>query len=164
MDPSHGLIWPQYKGQYNKSHLLQHGITWGFITLKVKRKLSKLCAARSLAANRQRKAISTDVRMRDAISSGSRNSGDKKELVPKQRHVIEAELAPKRVSWTGLTCFGPKKLFSFYGVKLLALILYNLGPRVLSYSSLRSVETGKRESWERGWLKVSYLQWKERKS
>ena len=126
MDPSHGLIWPQYKGQYNKSHLLQHGITWDFITLKVKRKLSKLCAARSLAANRQRKAISTDVRMRDAISWGSCSSSDKKELLPKQRHVIEAESAPKTVSWTGLTCFGPKKLFSFYGVKLLALILYRV--------------------------------------
>ena len=33
----------------------------------------------------------------------------------------------------------------------------NLGPRVLSYSSLRSVDTGRREPWERGWLKVSYL-------
>ena len=131
MDPSHGLIWPQSKGQYNKSHLLQHGITWDFITLKVKRKLSKLCAARSLAANQQREAISIDVRMCDAISwgscKGSCSSGDKKELVPKQRHVIEAELAPpKKVSWTGLTCFGPKKLFSFYGVKLLALILYRV--------------------------------------
>ena len=126
MDPSHGLIWPQCKGQYNKSHLLQHGITWDFITLKVKRKLSKLCAAGSLAANRQREAISTDVRMRDAISWGSCSSGDKIELVPKQLHFIEAELAPKTVSWTGLMCFDPKKLFSFYGVKLPALILYRV--------------------------------------
>ena len=114
MDPSHGLIWPQYKGQYNKCHLLQHGITWDFITLKVKRKLSKLCAARSLAANQQREAISTDVRMCDAISwgscKGSCSSGDKKELVPKQRHVIEAELAPPKKSimdWTHL--FRPQK-------------------------------------------------------
>ena len=108
MDPSHGLIWPQYKGQYNKSHLLQHGITWDFITLKVKRKLSKLCAARSLAANRQREAISTDVRMREALSWGSCSSADKKELVPKQRHFIEAELAPE--TWTGLV-FRPQKAF-----------------------------------------------------
>ena len=63
--------------------------------------------------------------MRDAISWGSCSSGDTA-LVPKQRHVIEAELAAKRVSWTALTCFGPKKLFSFYGVKLLALILYRV--------------------------------------
>ena len=126
MDPSHGLIWPQYKGQYNKSHLLQHGISWDFITLTVKRKLSQLCAARSLAANRQREAISTDVRMREALSWGSSSSADKKELVPKQRHDIEAELAPKTVSWTGLMCFGPKKLFSFYDVKPLALILYRV--------------------------------------
>ena len=97
--------------------------------------------------------------MRDAISWGSRSSGDKIELVPKQLHFIEAELAPK--TWTGLMCFGPKKLFSFYGVKLLALILYRVAygksatqgqPRSqgLSYSSLRSVETGRREPWERG--------------
>ena len=82
--------------------------------MKVKRKLSKLCAARSLAANRQRKAISTDVRMRDAISSGSRSSGDKKELVPKQRHVIEAELAPPK-KYHGLDSLvsAPKSSFHF---------------------------------------------------
>ena len=96
------------------------------MTLTVKRKLSQLCAARSLAANRQREAISTDVRMREALSWGSSSSADKKELVPEQRHDIEAELAPKTVSWTGLMCFGPKKLFSFYDVKPLALILYRV--------------------------------------
>lgn len=118
MDPSHGLIWPQSKGQYNKSHLLQHGITWDFITLKVKRKLSKLCAARSLAANQQREAISTDVRMCDAISwgscKGSCSSGDKKELVPKQRHVIEAELAPpKKYHGLDSRVSAPKSSFHF---------------------------------------------------
>ena len=131
MDPSHGLIWPQYKGQYNKSHLLQHGITWDFITLKVKRKLSKLCAARSLAANQQREAISTDVRMCDAISwgscKGSCSSGDKKRVGTKTAPCHRGWISPpKKVSWTGLTCFGPKKLLSFYGVKLLALILYRV--------------------------------------
>ena len=61
--------------------------------------------------------------MREALSWGSCSSGHKKELVPKQRHFIEAELAPEH----GLdSCFGPKKRFSFYGVKLLALILYRV--------------------------------------
>ena len=49
---------------------------------------------------------------------------DEIELVPKQPHFIEAELAPKTVSWTELMLFGPKRLFSFYRVKLQVLILY----------------------------------------
>ena len=57
-----------------------------------------------------REAISTDLRIRDAISSNPCGSGDEIELVPKQPHFIEAELAPKTVS--------------FYRVKLQVLILY----------------------------------------
>ena len=80
--------------------------------------ISILCAAKNLAANRRREAISTDVRIRDAISSNPCGSGDEIELVPKQPHFIEAELAAKTVSWTGLMRFGPKKLFSFYSAYL----------------------------------------------
>ena len=79
-----------------------------------------MCAAKNLAANRRREAISTDVRIHDAISSNPCGSGDEIELVPKQPHFIEAELAPKPVSWTGLMRLGPKRLFSFYRVKLLS--------------------------------------------
>ena len=53
-------------------------------------KLSKLCAARNLAANRRREAISTDVRTRDALSWEPCGSGDEIELVPKQPRFIEA--------------------------------------------------------------------------
>ena len=48
--------------------------------------------------------------LHDAISSNPCGSDDEIELVPKQPHFIEAELAPKTVS--------------FYRVKLQVLILY----------------------------------------
>ena len=55
------------------------------------------------------------MRIRDAISWDPCGSG---------AYFIEAELAPKTVSWTRLVRFGPKRLFSFYRVKLQVLILY----------------------------------------
>ena len=73
-----------------------------------------MCAARNLAA----------MHIRDATSWDPCGSGDETELVPKQSHFIEAELAPKTVSWTGLMRFGPKRFFSFYRVKLQVFIQY----------------------------------------
>ena len=49
------------------------------------------------------------MRIHDAISSNPCGSGDEIELVPKQPHFIEAELAPKTVSMDWTHAFRPQK-------------------------------------------------------
>ena len=90
MDPSRCLIWPQYKGQFSpqnreiKRDLPLHQSSKksnhespltvtrdhmrSYKNERLVSEISILCAAKNLAANRRREAISTDVRIRDATS------------------------------------------------------------------------------------------------
>ena len=81
--------------------------------------------------------------LHDAISSNPCGSGDETELAPKQPHFIEAELAPKTVS--------------FYRVKLQVLILYwglRFRPRGESHSRRVTWVKGAKELIEQGLLSL----------